>query len=183
MKYKVEGVFVVEGTSDIAFLSSFIEAEFVSVNGSAVTPAELKYLVTIAHIKPVYVLTDPDYPGLKIRQTIHDYVPNAIDVFIPKEDALKRGKLGVAESSQAVVLRVIQQAKLAYTPEVKPGTLTTSDLMHLKLIAHPEAKQRRSKLEAIFAVGFTNGKTLLKRLNQLHITINMIEKAFDEKTP
>ena len=182
MKHKIEGVIVVEGTSDIAFLSSFIEADFVSVNGSAVTPTELNYLVTIADVKPVYVLTDPDYPGLKIRQMIHDNVPKAIDVFIPKEAAMKRGKLGVAESSQAVVLKAIQHAQLTDAPRAKIGTLTAYDLMRLKLIVHPEAKQRRSKLEAVFAIGFTNGKTLLKRLNQLNITTSMIAKALNEKT-
>jgi ribonuclease M5 len=183
MKHHVHGVIVVEGTSDVAFLSSFIDAEFVSVNGSAVTPTERHYLVTIARLKPIYVLTDPDYPGLKIRQMIHHDVPEAIDVFIAKQDAVSRGKLGVAQSSQAVVLEAIRKAQRAYSPNVNIGTLTPHDLMRLKLIAHPDAKQRRSKLEVMFAVGYTNGKTLLKRLNQLKITVNMIEKALDEKTP
>jgi ribonuclease M5 len=183
MKYQIHGVIVVEGTSDVAFLSSFIDAEFVSVNGSAVTLTELKYLVEIAHVKPIYVLTDPDYPGLKIRQIIHDRVPQAIDVFIPKEDAIKRGKLGVAESSQAVVLDAIKKAHIVNAPKEKIGVLTPYDLMRLKLIGHPDAKQRRSKLETIFSVGYTNGKTLLKRLNQRNITTHMIEKVIDEKTP
>ena len=36
MKYFVDGIIVVEGISDVAFLSEFIEAEFVTTNGSEI---------------------------------------------------------------------------------------------------------------------------------------------------
>jgi hypothetical protein len=36
MKKKIDAIIVVEGITDIAFLNSFIDAEFVSTNGSDV---------------------------------------------------------------------------------------------------------------------------------------------------
>ena len=44
---KVDGVIVVEGKSDIAFLSNFIEAEFVITNGSEISKDTISYLKKI----------------------------------------------------------------------------------------------------------------------------------------
>ena len=56
-------ILVVEGATDVAFLSSFLDAEFVTTNGSDVPRETIEYLKEAVKRKNVVVLTDPDYPG------------------------------------------------------------------------------------------------------------------------
>ena len=70
-------VIVVEGTSDINKLKNLIDADFVSVNGSAISEEILQYLEELSKQREIIVLTDPDYPGEQIRKKISQRV-NAI---------------------------------------------------------------------------------------------------------
>ena len=78
---KIDGVIVVEGKTDVSFLSSFVEAEFVTTNGSEISKETIDYLKKIAANKYIYVLTDPDYPGERIRKKILEIVPCAKEAF------------------------------------------------------------------------------------------------------
>ena len=44
MKHFVDGIIVVEGTSDVSFLTQFIDAEFVTTNGSEIPTKTIEYL-------------------------------------------------------------------------------------------------------------------------------------------
>jgi 5S rRNA maturation endonuclease (ribonuclease M5) len=45
---RIEDLIVVEGKTDIDFLSSFIDADFYSVNGSAVNEKDIDFLKNIS---------------------------------------------------------------------------------------------------------------------------------------
>ena len=82
---KIDGVIVVEGKSDVAFLSNFIEAEFVTTNGSEIPDSTIEYLKEISGKSSIYVLTDPDSPGEKIRAKLNENIPNLKHCFVKKE--------------------------------------------------------------------------------------------------
>lgn len=63
MKKKINGIIVVEGKTDVELLSSYIDAEFVITNGSAINEKTINYLKSVD--RDIYVLTDPDFPGKK----------------------------------------------------------------------------------------------------------------------
>lgn len=44
MKKIISGIIVVEGITDVSFLSQFIEAEFVTTNGSEIPDSTIEYL-------------------------------------------------------------------------------------------------------------------------------------------
>ena len=67
MKKIVDGIIVVEGKSDVAFLSSFIDAEFVITTGSEISDDTISYLKERSKNTKIIVLTDPDYPVLKMK--------------------------------------------------------------------------------------------------------------------
>lgn len=182
MKRVVPGVIVVEGKTDIHFLSSFIQSEFVSVNGSAVSPKEIAYLASLPLNTPIYVLTDPDYPGMKIREHIRQAIPRVIDVFIPKESSIRHGKVGVAEANKDVVLDAFNQITIQHSNPNELGNLTLGDLMDLHLIGHEHARMNRDQLSTRFPIGHTNGKTLLHRLNRQGVTRDQIKEVLNEKT-
>lgn len=93
-------VFVVEGKSDVQRLQNYIDADFVICNGSALDEETLKYIKQLSLDREVIVLTDPDYPGEKIRKTISDYVPNVKHAFVNRSLASNGKKLGVAETQK-----------------------------------------------------------------------------------
>ena len=98
-----EIVLVVEGRQDEQFIRSFLDVEIVITNGTSVPRETIDYLKSIENKKHIVVLTDPDYPGMYIRQEIAKYVENFDNVYIDKRFAIKKDKDGVVESSKEVV--------------------------------------------------------------------------------
>lgn len=180
MKQYIEGVIVVEGAMDIAFLSNFIESEFVSVNGSAVDPKAIEYLKNLPQETPIYLLLDPDAPGEKIRHHLQQQLTHYTDVFIPQSFAKRKHKIGVAESNPTTVLEAFKQGLVKETTHVK-STISIHDLVSLGLVGSPVSKQKRERLESTFHLGHTNGKTFLTRLNRRGITFDQLKEVLDEK--
>ena len=72
---KIKEIIVVEGKSDKQFLETFLDADILICNGSAVDGFSLEYLKELSKNRGVIVLTDPDYPGEKIRKEISSVLP------------------------------------------------------------------------------------------------------------
>ncbi len=167
-KTKFDAIIVVEGKSDVDFIGSFIEADFVTTNGSAISRETIEYLKKAAEKRTIVVLTDPDSPGKKIRDSIAREVPGVLHAFIPKEKAIKRHKVGVAESDKETIFEALKHLIPEKTP-AKPS-LTMADLAELGLIGQADSSSRREELGRRLSLGHANGKTLLKRLNALGLS-------------
>ena len=89
---KIDGIIVVEGKSDVSFLSSFINAEFVTTNGSEISKETIDYLKESIKNKDIYVLTDPDSPGERIRKILNENISGLKHCFINKENSIKKIK-------------------------------------------------------------------------------------------
>ena len=168
-------VLVVEGTSDVAFLSSFLDAEFVTTNGSDVPRETINYLKEAIKKKDVVVLTDPDYPGRRIRSVLDENIPGLLHAFVRKENSIKHHKVGVAESTKEEVLLALSHVVPSKTGE--QGTLTMTDLMEFGLMGGVESKALRQKVEERLHLGHGNAKTLLRRMNALCVGKEDIEEA------
>ena len=105
---KIKEVIVVEGKSDKQFLETFLEADILTCNGSAIDGFDKDYLISLANTRGVIILTDPDYPGQKIRNEISSYLPICKHAFVRKEKSIKRHKVGVAEASKEEVLYALE---------------------------------------------------------------------------
>lgn len=173
-KTRYSAIIVVEGQTDKALIASFLDAEVVTVNGSAVSRETLEYLKEASKTREIVVLTDPDSPGKRIRDVIASFVPSVKHAFIPKEKAIKRGKVGVAESDKDTILDAL--SNLIPSDPKNAGTLHYSDLLSLSLVG-PGSKENREKITKKFHLGHCNGKTLLQRLNALNISIQELKEA------
>lgn len=166
MKKKINGIIVVEGKTDVEYLSSYIDAEFVITNGSAISSETIDYLKNSK--RNIYVLTDPDFPGKKIRDELSKNISNLKHVFIKKENSIKNGKVGVAEGNIDEILEAIDNAY--EEKEFSQGNLSMSDLNELGLTGSDESKLKRDSVCDKLHLGFCNAKTFLKRLNNNGIT-------------
>lgn len=174
-KIKYPAIIVVEGASDVALLSSFLDAEFVITNGSEVSRETIDYLKEAKKNKDIVVLTDPDYPGKRIRAILDEHIPGLLHAFVRKEKSIKRHKVGVAESSTEEVLLALSH--IIPNPAEEEGCLTMADLMELGLTGEADSKPRRERLQAELHLGHGNAKTLLRRLNALNLSKEEIEEA------
>lgn len=171
---KFDAIIVCEGKSDESLISSFLDCDIVTTNGSAISEEVLSYLEEASKTRDIVLLLDPDSPGKKIRDTIASRVPNVKHAFIPKEKAIKNHKVGVAESDKETILESLKN--LIPEKPSKPGTLTMADLFDLGLTGQTDSFERREKAGAALHIGTTNAKTFLKRANAIGITKERLEE-------
>lgn len=170
-------IIVVEGNSDEALISSFLDADIVKTNGSAVPKDVIDYLKEVSKTRDIVVLTDPDSPGKRIRDVLDKEIPNLQHAFVRKEVSIKRHKVGVAESTKEEILSALSH--LVPSKQKEEGTLTMADLNDLGLMGSDDSSKRRKILEDELHVGHTNAKTLLKRLNALAVSKERIKVILD----
>ena len=174
---KIKEVIVVEGKSDKQFLETFLDADFVICNGSAVDGFSKDYLIELSKTRGVIILTDPDYPGEKIRKEVSSYLKEAKHAFVRKEFSIKNHKVGVAEASKQEVLRALEN--VVTLSNVTKGNLTATDMFLLNLSGNNSSKNKQKVIEH-FHLGVCNSKTLLKRLNALNISKEELEKVIND---
>lgn len=173
MKKKIDGIIVVEGKTDVAFLNEFIEAEFVITNGSEIPEETIDYLKKSCENRDIFVLTDPDSPGKRIRDILDGNIKGLHHCFVEKEKSIKGGKVGVAESTKEEVIHALENA---FKTEIKPrGNLIMADLQKLNLAGSADAENNRQKISKKLRLGYGNAKTFLKRLNNNGITIEELK--------
>ena len=175
---KINEIIVVEGKSDKQFLETFLNADILTCNGSAIDGFDKNYLIELSKTRGVIILTDPDYPGQRIRNEISSYLPVCKHAFVRKENSIKRHKVGVAEASKEVVLFALEN--VVTFDESKKGSLTETDMMLLKLSGR-DSSSNKEKVIKYFNIGHCNSKTLLKRLNLLNVSKETLEAILNDK--
>lgn len=169
-KVNVDALIIVEGKTDIAFLSSFINSEFYSVNGSAINDKDISYIKKASKSKKIIVLTDPDYPGKRIRYIINSNVENCYNAFVRKEFSIKNHKVGVAESTKNEVLRAIENCVSFGSKENKiDSNLKYEDMYELGFTGRKDSSKLRKKVCDYYFIEYCNSKQFYKRLSSLGV--------------
>ena len=133
-----------------------------------------EYLKKISSTKEIYVLTDPDYPGDRIRKILDENIEGLNHCFINKENSIKHGKVGVAESTIQEIENALKNA--IKTKDHKNGTITMNDLVKLGLSGLEKANIKRNEISKKLNLGHCNAKTFLKRINYCNIEIEELKK-------
>ena len=165
---------MVEGKSDTALLKELFEVDTIETHGLALDKKTLELIKEANKTRGVIVLTDPDFPGKKIRDQIQTVVPNCKHAFVSKKDATGKKKLGIAEANkEAVVLALENMVSF----DVDNQSITWHEFIDLDIIGN---KQRRLLVYDLFNLGYGNVKTLFKRLNMVGISKEDVLKKLDE---
>lgn len=175
MKKIINAIIVVEGKSDVQFLESFIDAEFVITNGSDVPRETINYLKNSSLNKKILVLTDPDSPGKRIRDILNNEIPNLLHAYVDKKECIKKHKVGVAESNKEHILNVLDN--VIENTKNEQGNWGMEDLYVRNLCGSANANKLRIKVMQELHLGFGNAKTLLKRLNSLNISKDKVDEV------
>ena len=166
---KINELIVVEGKSDIDFLSSFLDADFYQVHGSAISNEDIDFLSKVEKTRGIIILTDPDFPGLQIRHKIKEKIPSAKEAFVRKEVSIKHHKVGVAESTKEEVISSLENV-ISFSKKESKNAIRNSDLIELGLNGGENSSVLRKKLCDKLHLGFSNSKNLLLKLNSIEIS-------------
>ena len=101
-----DGVIVVEGTGDSSYLSSFICAEYVVLNGYDMPEDIIDYLKHIKNRK-ILVMTDPDEAGVSIEKRLRETDLKYETRIVDSRMCNKHGKHGVAECKKEEIDRLL----------------------------------------------------------------------------
>ena len=72
---RIKEIIVVEGKTDTALLKELFEVETIETHGLALDDKTLNLIKEASKSRGIIVLTDPDFPGKKIRDQIQKVVP------------------------------------------------------------------------------------------------------------
>lgn len=161
---QIKEIVVVEGKTDTAVLKSLFEVETIETHGLQLDAKTLELIKKANETRGIIVLTDPDYPGKKIRNQIQEVVPNCKHAFVAKNDAIGKRKLGIAEAKTEAIIEALENL-VTFTKQQE--TIKWKEFIELNIIGNTK---RRVLVYEMFRLGHGNVKTLFKRLNMVGIT-------------
>ncbi len=175
---KIKEIIVVEGKDDTVAVKRAVNGDTIETNGSAVSDETIEKIKLAQAKRGAIIFTDPDYPGQRIRSIISERVPGCKHAFLPREQAIPKGKKGLGvehatpEAIREALSHVYQQMDIEFISDITYGDLVTAGL-----IGGTAAKSRREALGKILKIGYANGKQLHKRLQMFQVTEEQFAEA------
>ena len=176
---KINEFIVVEGRDDTERVKSAVDCDTIETNGSAIDEKTLNVIAQAYETRGVIVLTDPDFPGDKIRNTIKKYIPGVKHAYIDREKAKsKRGKIGVEHAK----IEDIKEALIYVSTPFEEGheSISKEVLIDLGLIIGKDARRKREILGRKLHIGHSNGKQLLNKFNAFGYTEEDVRNALKD---
>ena len=174
-KLKIKEIVVVEGKDDISAVKSAVNCEVLDTNGLGLNKEKLNIIIEASKKRGIIVLTDPDYPGEKIRNLISSKAENIKHAFIEKEKTIKDGDLGVENASKEDIVKAIKVAKPVL--DSQEDIYTLKDMLDYGLIGKNNSSKKRKELGDFLNIGYCSGKKFLKRINSFRINRELLEKS------
>lgn len=171
----IKEIIVVEGKDDISAVKRAVEAEIIATSGLGLTQKTIDLIKKASKNRGVIILTDPDFPGKKIRNIVSSQVENCKHAFIPRYKANKNGNIGVENASPDVIREALANARAEITEN--KGEFESNDMIYYELVGNNNASKRREKLGDMLGIGYCSAKQFLKRLNNYSITREELEEA------
>ena len=173
---KIKEFIVVEGRDDTVAVQRAVQADTIETGGSALSPEKIERIKKAHQLRGVIVFTDPDYPGEKIRKTISQQVPGVKHAFLTREEATKKGDIGIENASPEAIIRALTEVKMEWIDDDKE-IIPWERLIEEGLVGGTDASERRLFLGNALGIGFANAKQFYKRLKMFQISESEFNKA------
>lgn len=177
-KKTIKEAIVVEGRDDTAAINRAVDAVTIETHGFGMPDHIWPVIEKAYNSQGVIVFTDPDYAGEKIRKKVMARFPKCKQAFLPKGKALKKGNVGVENAKPEDIIDALDNARC--TDVEKDCIYTMDDLYYYGLIGTDDATRKREALGNLLSIGYGNGKTFMKKLNQFQISKDELEKKLEE---
>ncbi|UVI30349.1 ribonuclease M5 [Paenibacillus spongiae] len=175
----IKEIIVVEGKDDTVAIKRALEAETIETGGSAVGEDVLRRVALAQQRRGVIIFTDPDHAGERIRKIVAQRVPGCKHAFLPQEEALYKGDIGVENASPEAIRRALANVRTEVAEEQADTApeITWDDLMKAGLLVNAQASERRLRMGNLLGIGYANGKQFYKRCTMFRITREEFEQA------
>ena len=174
----IKEIIVVEGKADISAVKKAVDAQVISTNGLGINEGIINIIKKASKNKGIIILTDPDYPGKKIRNILASEIENCKHAFIARDKAYKDGDIGVENASKEAIIEALKNARAQVAENGQE--FTGNDMVCYGLAGNEYAAKRRSLLGDELGIGYCSAKQFLKRLNSFGITREELENAIDK---
>ncbi|EHJ07787.1 ribonuclease M5 [Staphylococcus simiae] len=176
---KINEFIVVEGRDDTERVKRAVECDTIETNGSAINDQILQVIQHAQQSRGVIVLTDPDFPGNKIRSIITEHVSGVKHAYIDREKAKNnKGKIGVEHASINDIKEALMHVSSPF--EEAQESIDKDTLIELGLLVGKDARRRREVVSSKLRIGHSNGKQLLKKLNAFGYTEEDVREALKD---
>lgn len=172
--FNIDGIIVVEGKDDKTALSRVISSPIEILNGmTGLNQKKIDYLKDLSKTNKIYLLTDPDFSGEKIRDKINKNIPDIINLFAPRSICTKGDDVGIENLQDDDIIEIFKNIR---STRKEKSIFSTQDLIDNGLMLFENSTLKREVLGDVLSIGYSNAKQLLKRLN----TFNISREEFDE---
>lgn len=175
MKYNLDGIIVVEGKSDVSYLSSFINGLFFVTNGFDINENKISFLKAVFKVNKIIILTDSDAAGEVIRNRISSQIESSFVIKISGKSRKNYQKNGVAESNMSELINLLKPFFVNESTKLNNYHLSS----YISLSNHPT--QFKDMLIKKYRLIDGSIKSLENQLNMLKISPNEIKTFFEEK--
>jgi len=171
----IKEIIVVEGKSDISAVKKAVDAQVISTSGLGINQSIINVIKKASKNRGIIILTDPDYPGKKIRNILSSEIENCKHAFIPRDKANKNGNIGVENACAEEIREALKNARAEISENRQE--FSNNDMMYYELIGNENASKKRGSIGDELGIGYCSAKQFLKRLNTFGITRDELESA------
>ncbi|AGR42547.1 primase-like protein [Spiroplasma diminutum CUAS-1] len=175
---KIKQVVVVEGVTDTIKLKKIFgndNVDTIETNGLALSKNTLNFISDVNNVRGVIILTDPDGPGLKIRDTINTYLNfKCFNAFINKRRIINSKKIGIAEAQEEDIKDALNNL---ITFETENESITWKEFLYNDFFESDARKKIAKKYNWSEKI---NSKRLFKWLNLMNLNVEDIKKIIGE---
>lgn len=173
MKTKIDGILIVEGSSDVSYLSSFLDAQYFITNGLDISKDKIEFLKEASKVNRLIAFTDPDEAGETIKNKLINEIQGICVAFLKGNSRKNYKKHGVAEAKKEDILEALKEYK------------TDKEIFkeHYNLVSLVSLSENPQKVKDVIIQKYHlipgNNKSLENQLNILKITKEEIWKLIE----
>ena len=173
-KYFLDGVLVVEGIQDVGFVSSFINTQMFTTNGSDISEEKIDFLSRVADVNRVIVLTDNDEAGERISNKIKSKINKVFVVKTPEIYRKSAKKHGVAETEKNAIIDSLKD----FLQDDRGQFIKTDYELNLLISLSENPSEQKNKVIQQYRLLNGNIKSLEKQLQMLKISKEEIHQKY-----
>lgn len=173
---KIKEIIVVEGRDDTDAIKKSVDAITIETHGYGINKQTWQLIADAYKGPGIVVFTDPDFAGEQIRRRILDRFPMAKEAFLHRDDATKKGDIGIENARPEAIRQALSKAHCTVTEE-KETAIMLEDMTRAGLAGGAGALAARAEVGKKLGVGYANVKTFMARLNRFGITKEQLMEA------
>ncbi len=172
--YYLDGVLVVEGKSDVSYLSSFIKTLYFTTNGYDINDEKIDFLSRVCKVNKVIIFTDNDQAGFEISERIKSKISGAIVVKSRKITRKSYIKSGVAETTKEEIINSLKEHIVPYNNQI----LAPSYNLNVIISCSNNPQEMKSKIIKEYRLITGNINYLENQLAMLKISPEEIKQKY-----